>query len=119
MALLFDGCIKSIQVVVFSKVTICTGITSTCRHCTLSNSITCSDSYPIPILSLLFLYPLLLFSSVLRFLLHACMYMSHQVNNSYGGLAPKIGLVYNWAKLDGYSYEQALSRYVFPHCNVC
>ena len=33
------------------------GITSsTCRHCTLSNSIICSDSYPIPILSLFFLY---------------------------------------------------------------
>ena len=78
------------------------GITSsTCRHCTLSNSIICSDSYPIPILSLFFLYhpyiPLLfnsifLFSSLLPFLLHACMY-SHQVYNSNGGLAPKIGLV--------------------------
>ena len=33
------------------------GITSsTCRHCTLSNSVICSDSYPIPILSLFFLY---------------------------------------------------------------
>ena len=55
MALLFDRCIKSIQVVVFSSDNI--GITSsTCRHCTLSNSIMCSDSYPIPILSLFFLY---------------------------------------------------------------
>ena len=42
MGLLFDECIKSIEVVVFSKGTI--GITSsTCRHCTLSM---CSDSYP-------------------------------------------------------------------------
>ena len=33
------------------------GITSsTCRHYTLINSIMCSDSYPIPILSLFFLY---------------------------------------------------------------
>ena len=47
MALLFDGCINFIEVVVFSKATI--GITpSTCRHCTLSNSNMCSDSYPIP-----------------------------------------------------------------------
>ena len=33
------------------------GITSsTCRHCKMSNSIMCSDSYPISILSLFFLY---------------------------------------------------------------
>ena len=72
---------------------------STCRHCTLSNSM-CSDLYPIPILSLFFLYhpiPYFLiqrifsFSSLLPFLLHACMY-SHQVYNSNGGLAPKIWL---------------------------
>ena len=62
MALRFDGCIKSIEVVVFSSDNI--GITSsTCRHCTLSNSITCSDFIPHPYLvSFLFipsLYPLL------------------------------------------------------------
>ena len=90
------------------------GITSsTCRHCTLSNSIMYSDSYPIPILSLLFipsLYPLLfnsknfyLFSSLLPFFY--CMH-SHQVYNSNGGLAPKIRFS-TWTKLDGYSYEQA------------
>ena len=97
-------------------------IPSTCRHCTLSNSIICSDSYPIPILSLIFLYhPYIpyfflvqrsfLFYSLLPFLLHACMY-SQQVYNSNGGLAPKIGLYNTWARLDGYSYEQALSHYV-------
>ena len=33
------------------------GITSlTCRHCTLSNYIMCSDSYPIPVWSLFLLY---------------------------------------------------------------
>ena len=52
------------------------GITSsTCSHCTLSNSIMCSDSYPIPILSLFYYtipYPLLfnskisLFSSIFK-----------------------------------------------------
>ena len=79
------------------------GITSsTCRHCTLSNSIMCSDSYPIPILSLFFLYhPYILYFLIRRifhfllsflFLLHACIH-SHQVSNSNGGLAPKIGLV--------------------------
>ena len=48
---------KSIQVVVFSKVTIIGIISLTWRHCTQSNSIImCSDSYPIPILSLFFLY---------------------------------------------------------------
>ena len=31
---------------------------------------------------------------------------SHQVYNSNGGLAPKIGFSI-WKKLDGYSYEQA------------
>ena len=92
------------------------GITSsTCRHYTLSNSIMCSDSYPIPILSLFFLYhpyvPYFLFQRIFfyflvsfLFLLHACMY-SHQVSNSNG--------VTTWAQLDGYSYEQALSQY-FP-----
>ena len=76
------------------------GITSsTFRHYTLSNSIMCSDSYPIPILSLFFLYhPYILcfliqiifhFLVSFLFLLHACMY-SYQVCNS---LAPKIGLV--------------------------
>ena len=64
----------------------------------------CSDSYPIPILSLFFLYipflyPLLFNSKIFfnflvsfLFLLHACMY-SHQASNSNGGVAPKIGLV--------------------------
>ena len=35
---------------------------------------------------------------------------SHQVYNSNGGLAPKIEFS-TWTKLDGYSYEQALSCY--------
>ena len=61
------------------------------RHYTLSNSIMCSDSYPIPILSLFFLYhhyiPYFLIQRIFCFivsfifLLHACMY-SHQVYNS-------------------------------------
>ena len=61
---------------------------STCRHCTLSNSVMCSNSYPIPILSLFFLYhpyiPYFLIQRIFHFLfsflflLHACMY-SHQV----------------------------------------
>ena len=74
------------------------GITSsTCRHLTLSNSVMCSDSYPIPILSLFFLYhpyiPYFLIQRIFHFLvsflflLHACMY-SHQVYNSNVGLAP-------------------------------
>ena len=37
---------------------------------------------------------------------------SHQVCGSNGGLAPKIYRVSIRAKLDGYSYEQALSRCV-------
>ena len=36
---------------------------------------------------------------------------SNQVYNSNGGLASKIGFS-TWQKLDGYSYEQVLSRYV-------
>ena len=67
------------------------GITSsTCRHYTLISSIMCSDSYPIPILSLFFLYHpyipsfLIFYFLVSFFLLHACMY-SHQVSNSNGG----------------------------------
>ena len=36
---------------------------------------------------------------------------SHQVYNSNGGLAPKIGLVLG-GKLDGYSNEEALSHCV-------
>ena len=87
------------------------GITSsTCRHCTLSNSVLCSDSYPIPILSLFFLYiPYFLIQRIFHFLisflflLHACMY-SHQAYNSNVDLAPKIGLS-TWTKLDGYSYS--------------
>ena len=70
MALLFDGCIKSIQVVGFSSENI--GITSsTCRHCTLSNSIMCSDFIPHPYLvSFLFipsLYSLLFNSKTFSF----------------------------------------------------
>ena len=79
------------------------GITSsTCRHYTLSNSIMCNDSNPIPILSLFFLYhpyiPYFLIQRIFHFLvsflflLHACMY-SYQVSNSNSGLAPKIGLL--------------------------
>ena len=80
----------------------------------------CSYSYPIPILSLFIpsLYPFL-FSSLLPFFT-ACT-VSRCIYNNNGGLAPKIGLS-TWTKLDGYSYEQALSRYVqvyiFSHCNV-
>ena len=75
----------------------------------------CSDSYPIPILSLSFLYhpyiPYFLiqeffyFLVSFLFLLHACMYSNYIMSNSNGGLAPKIGLVL--------AYEQELSRY-FP-----
>ena len=78
------------------------GITSsTCRHCTLSNSVMCSDSYPIPILSVFFLYhpyiPYFLIQRIFHLvsflsLLHACMYR-HQVFNSNVGLAPKISLL--------------------------
>ena len=68
------------------------GITSsTCRHCTLSTSIMCCDSYPIPLLSLFSLYPLLLIQRIFYvlvsfFLLHACMHTrcSHQVYNCNG-----------------------------------
>ena len=77
-------------------------ISSTCRHCKLSNSVMCSDSYSISILSLFFLYhpyiPYFLIQKNCRFLvsflflLHACMY-SHQVSNSNSGLAPKTGLL--------------------------
>ena len=35
----------------------------------------------------------------------------HEVYDSNGGLSPKIGLS-TWTKLDGYSYEQELSRYM-------
>ena len=48
MALILNGCIKSIQVVVFSKATIWI-TSSTCRPYTVSDSILCNDSYPIPI----------------------------------------------------------------------
>ena len=44
------------------------------RHCTLSNSVMCSDSYPIPILSLFFLYhpyiPYFLIQRIFHFLLY-------------------------------------------------
>ena len=75
----------------------------------------CSDSYPIPIFSLFFLYHpyipyfLILYYSLLPFL-DALMYC-HQVYNSKAGLALKIGFS-TWTKVDGYSYEQALPRYV-------
>ena len=71
--LVFDGCIKSIEVVVFSG----NNIRITSPTCKLSNCIMCSDSYPHPYLvSFLFipsLYPLLLiqrfflFSTLLPF----------------------------------------------------
>ena len=71
------------------------GITSSnCRHYTLINSIMCSDSYPIPILSLFFLYHPFIPSFLIQrffhflvsflFLLHACMY-SHQASNTNSG----------------------------------
>ena len=67
MALIFDGCIKSIEVVVFSKAS---------------------------------LYSLLLnfyfLVSFLFYCMHAC---SHQVYNSNGGLAPKIGLVLGQSRM--------------------
>ena len=102
MTLLFDGCIKFIEVVVFSKAT----ILGLChqfvyRHSTVSISIMCSDSYPIPILSLFLYHPYIPYFLIQRifhflvsflFLLHACLY-SHQVSNSNVGLAPKIGLL--------------------------
>ena len=75
---------------------------STCRYYTLINFIRCNDSYPISILSLIFLYHPYIPSFLIQrnfyflvsflFLLHACMY-SHQVYNSNGGLAPKIGFL--------------------------
>ena len=84
---------------------------STCRHCTLSNSVMCSDSYHIPILSPFFLYhpyfPYILIQRIFNFLvsflflLHACMY-SHQVYNSNVSLAPKIGLS-TWTPMSKHS----------------
>ena len=103
------------------------GITSlTCRHCTLSNSIICSDSYPIPILSFIpSLYPLLFnsknfyFLVSFLFLLHACMY-SHQVYNSNGGLAPKIGLVLgqNWMVISMNQHSPVVCKCISPLYNV-
>ena len=56
MALLFDVCIKFYSSCGFYQGNNI-GITSSiCSHCTLSNSIMCSDSCSIPILSLFFLY---------------------------------------------------------------
>ena len=61
---------------------------STCRHYTLSNSIMCNNSYPIPILSLSF-YTIPLFHFLVSFpFFTACMHV-----NSNSGLAPKIGLL--------------------------
>ena len=95
----FDGCIAFYSSFGFQQGDNI-GITSfTCRHCTLSNSVMC-DSYPIPILSLFFLYhpyiPYFLFQRIFHFLVSflfftACMF-SHQVYNSSVGLDPKIGL---------------------------
>ena len=74
-----------------------------------------SDSYPIPTLSLLFLYhPYIPYFLIQRILFHSPSFFttcSHQMYNSSGGLAPKIGIS-TWTKMDSYSYEQALSRYV-------
>ena len=74
------------------------------------------------IYSLLFNSKNFLFSSVLPFLLHACMY-SYQVYNSNVDLASKIGLS-TWTKLDGYSYSYLPCYYakVSPlhmYCEVC
>ena len=109
------------------------GITSsTCRHCTLSNFVMCSDSYPIPSLSLFFLYhpyiPYFLIQRIFHFLvsflflLHACMY-SHQVYHSNVGLAPKIGLS-TWTKLDGipiHIYLVIMQKCLpfIMYCEVC
>ena len=85
----------------------------------------CSDSYPIPILSLFFLYhpyiPYFLIQRIFHFLvsflfllnacmyrMHACMY-SYQVSNSNVGSAPKIELILG-QRFDGYSYEGAHMR---------
>ena len=87
--------------------------------------IMCSDSYPIPILSLYHPYiPYFLILGIFHFLisflflLHACMY-SHQVYNSNVSLAPKIGLI-TWTKLDGYSYSH-LPKYLpfLIYCEIC
>ena len=48
---------------------------STCRHCTLSNSIMCSDSYPISILSLFFLYHPYIPYFLIQFFFHFLMYV--------------------------------------------
>ena len=90
----------------------------------------CSDSYPIPILTLFFLYhPYIPYFLILHFLvsflflLHACMY-SHQVSNSNGSLAPKIGLLLRQSWMVIPIYEQALSQILFcppiiMYCEVC
>ena len=53
------------------------------------------------------------------FLLHACMY-SHQVYNSNGGLAPKIGLLLrpSWMVIP-MNKLCPVDANVFPHYNVC
>ena len=93
------------------------GITSsTCRHCTLSNSIMCSDSYPIPSLSPFFLYhpyipyfcnSFFLFSSLLPHFT-ACMHVQPP--------APKIGLLLGQSWMVIPMNKHSL---VFPNCNVC
>ena len=103
------------------------GITSsTCRHCTLSNSVMCSDSYPIPILSLFFLYhpyiPYFLIQRIFHFLisflflLHACMY-SHQVYNSNVGLAPG----QSWMVIPIHIYPVTVQKCLpfIMYCDVC
>ena len=59
------------------------GITSSiCRHCTLSNSVMCSDSYPIPILSLFFLchpyIPYILIQRIFHFLVSFLFLLAYQ-----------------------------------------
>ena len=109
------------------------GITSSiCRHCTLSNFVMCSDSYPIPILSLFFLYhpyiPYFLIQRIFHFLvsflflLHACMY-SHQTYNSNVDLAPRLALVLgkSWTVIPIHIYPVIMQKYVpfILYCEFC
>ena len=64
VAVLFDGYIKAYSSCGFQQGDNIGITSSTCRHCTLSNSIMCSYSYSIPILSLFFFF---LFKSSLLF----------------------------------------------------
>ena len=108
MALLFDGCIKVYSSCGFQQGDNIGISSSTCWHYTLSNSIMCNDSYPIPILSPFFLHhpyiPYFLIQRIFHFLvsflflLHACTY-NHQVSNSNNGLAPKIRLLLGQSRM--------------------